>query len=83
MSDVVERLQARFESGNTVSVERAYVTATEFWEIEQLRAERDALKARIDGAVTEHVSLDERGYTVILPPIEWECGTRVALVPLD
>ena len=39
MSNIVDRLRLRFESGNSVPVERIHITASEFSEIERLRAQ--------------------------------------------
>ena len=43
MSDLIERIEARFVSGNSVPVERAHITASE-WKII-----RDALEDDADG----------------------------------
>ena len=37
MNNLIERLRLRFTSGNSVPVERAHITASEFAEIEQLQ----------------------------------------------
>ena len=85
MSDIVERLRAYGNPQEWAAwslVPKLLTDAAD--EIDQLRAELDALRARIDGApTTAHVYFNSHNAWVDCSvPTTWS-GKRVALVPLD
>jgi hypothetical protein len=80
MSDIVDELRAESERWPRSDISSLFREGIA--EIQSLRAERDALQARIDGAANVTARVGYHGGCMLYGPEEL-AGKRVALVPLD
>jgi len=80
MSDILNELREASKQWPRSDISGLFREAIS--EIESLRAERDALQARIDGAANVTARVGYHGGCMLYGPEEL-AGKRIALVPLD